>query len=289
VSSHIYLLARLFSLSFPFVWSFFLLVTSECQAKAWKTGHKQKCPNLADANARFVESLQAIEERHKQDMQNNDEEDNDSEEKKDNNEATATSGGKIKVKKSITPHNADIDYILLMMMLEHGKKPYVGTGIENKIVGPTMAILYRNLERVMNGEWWFYSPQEYLTLVDYDERVRRLHGPSHDNIEREEVLVVRDFLYFLAFDYVQYGKDTFGRVLGNALPDDYVFKMLCHENENSVAKRKKQTFGIAMPAKRFIRLYLGDNNMPGDLRRQNSTQRQWRGHVLKEFREKFHK
>jgi hypothetical protein len=194
------------------------------------------------------------------------------------------------VKKSVTQHNADLDYGLLMMMFEHGKTPYAGTGIEDKIAGPTMTILYCNLEPVMNGEWWFYSPQEDLTLVDYDERVRRLHGPSHDNIERQEALVLRDFLYFLAFDHVQYGKDTFGHVFGSkALPDNYVFKMLCHENENSVAKRKKQTFGLAMPAKRFIRLYLGDNNMPGDLRRQNSAQRQWKGQVLKEFREKFHK
>ena len=136
------------------------------------------------------------------------------------------------MKKSVTQHNADLDYVLLMMMFEHGKTPYAGTGIEDKIAGPTTAILYRNLEPVMNGEWWFYSPQEYLTLVDYDERVRRLHGPSHDNIERQEALVLRDFLYFLAFDHVQYGKDRFGHVFGSkALPDDYVFKMLCHENE----------------------------------------------------------
>jgi hypothetical protein len=125
-----------------------------------------------------------------------------------------------------------------------------------------------------------------LTLEDYHARMQRL---PHANIEFEEVLALREFLYYLAFDYVQYGHDhdTFAQDI--RVPDDHFFKLICHENEGLVAKRRKESVGLAMPAKRFIRLYLGDHDMPGDLRSQNSAQRQWKGRVLQEFREKFHK
>jgi hypothetical protein len=232
----------------------------------------------------FVESMQAIDEAHDHHKENDENNATVLCSSSTSNKTAAAAGSSSSSSSSVvpfTPRNADVDYAFLQMFLER-RSPFTGTEIENEINGPNMRIFYQNLARVVRGEWWFYPPSETLSLKEYDARLRRL---PHANIEHEERVVFQDFMYFLAFDYVDYGKKSFA---GCIVPDDYVFNMICYTNNRSVAKRNEQHLGLKMPAKRFVSLYKG-GSLPGDLRGKKSAKRQWKGAVQVTFRKLFHK
>jgi hypothetical protein len=214
----------------------------DCQVRAWKSGHKAKCALLKKHDASFREALRTIDETYER-------------------------GGIIHGIRL----SDELDYRVMNAML-FIPNPYSGTASE-AVPGRAMKCFYENLGRVFRGEFWFYPDSDYLSLVDYKEKLER--GSSTDLSELNYFISIS---VFLCFDY-------FGMTADHGAPDPTAETF----GEGAVVNRIKQLFGMPMPAERFIELYKNSVKSEGDEDRRKKTRRQFRDSTSMELRKVFHK
>jgi len=121
-------------------WFFFRRHTSycsrECQVKAWREGHKTKCPNLEETTKQFEQMLA---------------------------EADAAQNLE-RLRNFPLSYHTDSYIVERYFALPKGfmTESDYNPNTTNKLEGPSMPIFYANLERVVKGEWWFFgSPKKY--------------------------------------------------------------------------------------------------------------------------------
>jgi hypothetical protein len=204
---------------------------SECQAKARKNGHKKECLDLKWKHEHFKNSLAIV---------------------------TATHDKEIEEK--CTP-TYELDFKALDYCFSSGDEvnPWKGTQFEDPLANPSIESYFGNLERIRNGELWFFSQD-----ANADYRSQLL---STRNYQLEEPSLHCCLETLLCHDY-------FGYLKQNGLPEsafDNIF------TDCDVIKSLDKE-GMRMPAWRFLELhdkfrdFAGTKSEGKKLRKEKTTE-----------------
>jgi len=98
--------------------------SKECQIAAWKSGHKHKCSSLEVKMRQFEQLVQEVDDTHER---------------------------------------CDFHGLRLAYNLDYDTAALVDSSVFlDDVDGPSMKIYYRNLERIVKGEWWLFgNPTRY--------------------------------------------------------------------------------------------------------------------------------
>lgn len=150
----------------------------------------------------------------------------------------------------------EIDYRVLCLTFAM-ESPYKGTWAEEALGEPSMKTFYENLERIVQGQRWFYKEA-------CDMAYRELHL-THET----EILYFIALCTFLTYDY-------FGIFPSSEF------------DEGSYVMRIKDKYGAAMPATQFLRLYQS-GRLTEDFTDRFRLRRETRNTSIFDFMENFHK
>lgn len=204
---------------------------SECQRKAWNEGHRQMCQVLCSKHEMLDQFFDAINLANME------------------NDGNSTSN---------IPRSSSQDHFVAYILL-FPPCLFPDVILNGEMQRPRMNVFYENIARVYRRQWWFYPPNEELTVEEY---LRRRDQLPHTHFYEQEWNLFKSLIYCLGFDSILH-------------PDSF-------------ANDKKEEFGLAMPAERFLTLY----RVGVDLihtRGNKSNNRQWKGIVKLKLHQCFHK